>query len=99
MNIYTEKVNMSPFDPTIEHILNLISGRNDIRQMLAAYQILDYKSFKQLDKKKLLDMTRNVNGIPTKLFPCMVKLLLDCIKYIRFHEANNDYDLAADPTS
>ena len=90
---------MLTFDPQEEHILSLISAGKDVRQMLAAYQILDYKSFKQLDKKKLLDMTRNVNDIPTKLFPCKVEQLLNCIKYIRFHEANNDNDLAADPTS
>ena len=67
--------------------------------MLAAYQILDYKSFKQLNKKQFLNMTRNVNGIPTKLFPGKVKLLINCIEYNRSLEANCDYDLAANPTS
>ena len=44
-------------------------------------------------------MTRNVNGIPTKLFSVKIILLVNCIEYIRFHEVNCDYDLAADPTS
>ena len=67
--------------------------------MLAAYQILDYKSFKQLDEKQLQNMTRNVNGTPTKLSAVRVKLVVDKIDYIRFHEANRDYDLATDPRS
>ena len=67
--------------------------------MLAAYQILDYKSFKQLDEKQLQDMTRDVNGTPTKLSAVRVKLVIDRIDNIRFHEANAAYNLAADPTS
>ena len=65
---------MSPFDPTVEHILSSISVglRIDIRHMLAAYQILDYKSFKQLDEKQLQNMTRNVNDTPTKLFSHLI---------------------------
>ena len=101
MNIYTKNNNMSPFNTTVEHILSLISVglRINLRHMLAAYQILDYKSFKQLDKKQLLDMTRNVNGIQTKLLLTKVVLLVICIKYIRFHEPNRDYDLTADQKS
>ena len=62
MNICTENVNISPFDPQVEHILNSISFNDEIRQTLAAYHIFDYKSFKQLDEKQLLNMTRNVDG-------------------------------------
>ena len=104
MNIYTENNNMSPFDPRVEQILNLISVglRKDIKHMLDAYQIFDYKSFKQLDEKQLQNMTRNINGTPTKLFPgkeWKLKSVVDRIDYIRFHEANRDYNLATDPTS
>ena len=94
---------MSPFDPLMEHILNLTSfDRDDLRQMLAAYQIFDYKSFKQLNEKQLQNMTRNVNGTPTKLFPgheWKFKSVVDKIDYIRFHEANHAYNLATDTTS
>ena len=100
MNTYTENIIMSPFDPQVEHILSLISFRNnDIWKTLAANHILNYKSFKQLNKKQLLNMTRNVNGTPTKLFGRRVKHVVDGIEYMKFHEANRDYDLAADPTS
>ena len=44
-------------------------------------------------------MAHNVNAIPTKLFPWRINLIVDRIEYIRFHEANRDYDLAANPTS
>ena len=43
INIHTN-VNMSSFNPQVEHILSLVSLRNnDMRQTLAAYIILDYK--------------------------------------------------------
>ena len=91
-----ENIITSPFDPQVEHILSLISfGNNDIRQILAAYHILDYKSFKQLDYKELLNITCNVNGSAIKR--CIQRIDVR-IKYIRFHEANHDYDLVADPT-
>ena len=97
MNIYTN-VNMSPFDPQVDHILSLVSftAENDIRQTLATCNILDYKSFKQLDKKQLLNMTRNVkNPAINRCISSIVKR----IEYTRFHEANGDNDLAANPTN
>ena len=96
MNIYTENVSISPFDPQVDNILNSISFNDEIRQILAAYHILDYKSFKQLDKKQLLNIIHNVNGTVIKF---SIHRVVESIKYIRFYEANYDYNLAADPTS
>ena len=95
-NEYLYKRQHVSIQPQVEHILSLISfGRYDIRQTLAAYHILDYKSFKQLNEKQLLNMTRNINGITIK---CCIQRVVDRIKYIRFHEAIGDDDLVADPT-
>ena len=46
-------LNMTTFDPEVEHILNVIlaakSKTNNVRQMVVTNDLLDYKSFKQLD--------------------------------------------------
>ena len=88
---------MSSFDPQVEHILSLVpfAVDNDIWQTLTAYHILDYKSFKQLSKKQSLNMTRNVST--TAIKRC-IQNIVDISEYIRFHEANGDDDLVADPT-
>ena len=94
MNTYTENIIMFLFDPKVEHILSLVfAAENDIRQILAAYHILDYKSFKQLNEKQLLNMTRNVKSTAIKR---EIRRVVERIKYIRFHEANGDHDLVAD---
>ena len=41
-------------------------------------------------------MTRNVTGTAINL---CIHRIVESIEYTRFHEANRDYDLVADPTS
>ena len=94
-----ENIIIFPFNVQVEPILNLISvGKDDIRQMLAANHILNYKLFKLLDKKHLLNMTHNVHSMSIKLLSYRVSRIVEFIKFIRFHEANGDNNLAANPT-
>ena len=88
MNNYTQKV---------ELILSVWLHRNDdTRQILASYNMFDYKSFKQLATEGVFNMTRNINGMSTKLPNVRAKRVVERIKYIRFYKANNKDYLTAD---